>query len=288
MTTGILVTGSHGMLGTDLMELLKADSAVRAAGADIGEVDITDAVSVEECLELEQPDIVVNCAAYTNVDGSESQEGTARAVNALGPELLARACDARKIRLVHVSTDYVFDGRKTAPYLTDDEPCPLGVYGRSKLAGERAVAVNCSNHLIVRTAWLYGAHGPNFVTTMLRLARERDCLRVVSDQVGSPTFAKDLARLLRALALTDAVGITHATNAGSCSWYEFALEIVGLAGLDTPVQPISTAQYPTPARRPANTVLDCSRTDLLTGIERRHWRDALAQFIDQIERNAAS
>ena len=288
MTTGILVTGSHGMLGTDLMELLKADSAVRAAGADIGEVDITDAVSVEECLELEQPDIVVNCAAYTNVDGSESQEGTARAVNALGPELLARACDARKIRLVHVSTDYVFDGRKTAPYLPDDEPCPLGVYGRSKLAGERAVAVNCSNHLIVRTAWLYGAHGPNFVTTMLRLARERDCLRVVSDQVGSPTFAKDLARLLRALALTDAVGITHATNAGSCSWYEFALEIVGLAGLDTPVQPISTAQYPTPARRPANTVLDCSRTDLLTGIERRHWRDALAEFIDQIERNAAS
>lgn len=288
MTTGILVTGSHGMLGTDLMELLKSDSAVRAAGADIGEVDITDAVSVEECLELEQPDIVVNCAAYTNVDGSESQEGTARAVNALGPELLARACDARKIRLVHVSTDYVFDGRKTAPYLPDDEPCPLGVYGRSKLAGERAVAVNCSNHLIVRTAWLYGAHGPNFVTTVLRLARERDCLRVVSDQVGSPTFAKDLARLLRALALTDAVGITHATNAGSCSWYEFALEIVGLAGLDTPVQPISTAQYPTPARRPANTVLDCSRTDLLTGIERRHWRDALAEFIDQIERNAAS
>jgi len=288
MTTRILVTGSHGMLGTDLMELLKSDSAVRAAGADIGEVDITDAVSVEECLELEQPDIVVNCAAYTNVDGSESQEGTARAVNALGPELLARACEARKIRLVHVSTDYVFDGRKTAPYLPDDEPCPLGVYGRSKLAGERAVAVNCSNHLIVRTAWLYGAHGPNFVTTVLRLARERDCLRVVSDQVGSPTFAKDLARLLRALALTDAVGITHATNTGSCAWYEFALEIVGLAGLDTPVQPISTAQYPTPARRPANSVLDCSRTDLLTGIERRHWRDALAEFIDQIERNAAS
>jgi len=284
----VLVVGARGMLGTDLMELLSRDETVHPVGVDIAELDITDALSVEECLDREGPDIAINCAAFTDVDGCESQEGAARAVNALGPEFLARACAARGIRLVHVSTDYVFDGRKKEPYLPDDMPNPLSAYGRTKLAGERAVAAHCPDHLVVRTAWLYGEHGKNFVRTMLRLARERDRLRVVSDQVGSPTFTRDLAKLLRALALSDAVGVTHATNAGSCSWYEFAREIVRLAGLPAHVQPIPASEYPTAAQRPANSVLDCSRTDRITGMARRHWREALAEFINQIERRATS
>jgi len=196
--------------------------------------------------------------------------------------LLAKACAPRGIRLLHVSTDYVFDGTKAEPYLPDDPPNPSSAYGRTKLAGEQAVAANCPDHLIVRTAWLYGTHGKNFVHTMLRLAKEKPELRVVSDQVGSPTFTRDLAGLLARLAHCNATGITHATNSGRCSWFEFACEIVKLAGLSTPVRPIPSSEYPTSTRRPAFSVLDCSRTERLAGVRIRHWRDALAEFLRRV------
>ncbi|HUU68254.1 MAG TPA: dTDP-4-dehydrorhamnose reductase [Planctomycetota bacterium] len=278
----ILVVGGRGMLGTDLVSLLRSDAAVNAASADIGEIDITDAGSIGRCLDSVRPDAIINCAAFTNVDACETQEQAAHAVNALGPELLAKACAPRGIRLLHVSTDYVFDGTKAEPYLPDDPPNPSSAYGRTKLAGEQAVAANCPDHLIVRTAWLYGTHGKNFVHTMLRLAKEKPELRVVSDQVGSPTFTRDLAGLLARLAHCNATGITHATNSGRCSWFEFACEIVKLAGLSTPVRPIPSSEYPTSTRRPAFSVLDCSRTERLAGVRIRHWRDALAEFLRRV------
>ena len=278
----ILVVGGRGMLGTDLVSLLRSDAAVNAASADIGEIDITDAGSIGRCLDSVRPDAIINCAAFTNVDACETQEQAAHAVNALGPELLAKACAPRGIRLLHVSTDYVFDGTKAEPYLPDDPPNPSSAYGRTKLAGEQAVAGNCPDHLIVRTAWLYGTHGKNFVHTMLRLAKEKPELRVVSDQVGSPTFTRDLAGLLARLAHCNATGITHATNSGRCSWFEFACEIVKLAGLSTPVRPIPSSEYPTSTRRPAFSVLDCSRTERLAGVRIRHWRDALAEFLRRV------
>ena len=278
----ILVVGGRGMLGTDLVSLLRSDAAVNAASADIGEIDITDAGSIGRCLDSVRPDAIINCAAFTNVDACETQEQAAHAVNALGPELLAKACAPRGIRLLHVSTDYVFDGTKAEPYLPDDPPNPSSAYGRTKLAGEQAVAANCPDHLVVRTAWLYGMHGKNFVHTMLRLAKEKPELRVVSDQVGSPTFTRDLADLLARLVHCDATGITHATNSGRCSWFEFACEIVKLAGLSTPVRPIPSSEYPTSTRRPAFSVLDCSRTERLAGVKIRHWRDALAEFLRRV------
>ncbi len=273
-----LVVGDKGMLGTDLVALLRSDDDLEVESADIDEVDITDAESIERCFDTFCPDAAVNCAAFTNVDACETQEETAHAVNALGPELLAKACEARAIRLVHVSTDYVFNGEKESPYLPADPPDPINAYGRTKLAGEQAVAANCADHLIVRTAWLYGAHGRNFVHTILRLAKEKPELRVIDDQTGSPTWTADLARLLVRLIPAGATGITHATNAGSCTWYEFAREIVGLAGLSMTVKPIPSSDYPTPARRPRRSVLDCSRAELITGITMRNWREALAAF----------
>ena len=279
----ILVVGGRGMLGSDLVALLQRDPAVSVASADMGEIDITRAVSVSHCLEQIRPDAVINCAAFTNVDACEAQEPAAFAVNGLGPELLAKACASRGIRLVHISTDYVFDGTKTTPYLPDDHPNPISAYGRTKLAGELAVAAFCRDHLIVRTAWLYGANGKNFVHTMLRLAKEKPELRVVSDQFGSPTFTGDLAALLARLVCCTATGITHATNSGKCSWHEFACEIVRQAGLSTPVRPIASSEYPTPTKRPAWSVLDCSRTEQLAGVKIRHWRDALAEFLKKKE-----
>ena len=267
------------MLGTDLVARMRSDDDLDVESADIGEIDITGAASVDQCFDAGRPDIAINCAAFTDVDACETEQEKAYVVNALGPELLAKACSARAARLLHLSTDYVFDGEKKSPYLPSDPTSPINAYGRTKLRGECAVAANCRDHLIVRTAWLYGAHGKNFVRTILRLAREKPELRVVADQFGSPTYTVDLAELLRELALSDATGITHATNSGSCSWYEFACEIVKLAGLATTVRPIPASEYPLPALRPANSVLDCSRTEGITDIRIRDWREALADFL---------
>jgi len=259
--TAWLVTGATGQLGTDLQALL--------AGADLTalgrrELDLTDEAQVravvgrwrDEALARGARPVVLNAAAYTAVDAAEADEPTAELVNGRAPGWLAQELAGRG-RLVHVSTDYVFDGEATRPYRTDDEPAPRTAYGRTKLAGERAVAAVDDDAVVVRTAWVYAAHGKNFVRTMLRLEAERDQVPVVADQTGSPTWAADLARALVELAQSPARGVLHATNAGATTWHGLAQQVFAGAGADPArVLPIATSAYPTPAHRPAYSVLD--------------------------------
>ncbi len=270
----ILVVGANGMLGRDLMTLLGS----RARGVDIDDIDITDLQSTERVVRALHPSVVVNCAAYTDVDGCEANVETAMQVNGEGVGHLAMATRTIGARLVQISTDYVFDGAKGSPYLEDDPPCPLNVYGESKLAGEMNAAVN-PDHLIVRTQWLYGRHGKNFVETMLRLAREKDELTVVDDQFGSPTWTVDLARAIVALIDTGCTGIYHAANAGFCSWNGFARAIFQETGVDIPVRGMTTEQLNRPARRPLYSTLDCTRLEQDAGFRPQPWRDALRAYL---------
>jgi len=240
----IHVVGAGGMLGQDIVRAA-GGAAVALTHADL---DVTDAAASREALSGAT---VINCAAYTDVDGAESDSATAHAVNEEGARNVAASAE----RVLYVSTDYVFDGTKGEPYVESDIPAPLQEYGRSKLAGERATAGANPNHLVVRSSWLFGAGGRNFVETILRLAGERDELRVVDDQVGCPTFAGHLAEALVELATGTERGVLHAAGAGSCSWFEFAREILDRAGVDCPVRPRTTDEFPRPARRPAYSVL---------------------------------
>ena len=270
----ILVVGANGMLGRDMLAFL-GDAA---RGVDIDEIDITSLESTERILRTLRPDTVINCAAYTDVDGCESDAETAMQVNGEGVAHLAMASLGIGARLVHVSTDYVFDGGKGSPYVEDDAPCPLCVYGESKLAGELNAVFN-PDHLIVRTQWLYGFHGRNFVETMLRLAGEKDELTVVDDQVGSPTWTVDLAHAILALLKTGHRGVYHAANAGYCSWNEFAQAIFEEAGLSVKVRGMSTHELNRPARRPLYSTLDCRKLEQDTGFRARPWRSALKAYL---------
>ncbi|BCS53772.1 dTDP-4-dehydrorhamnose reductase [Geobacter sp. SVR] len=270
----ILVVGCNGMLGRDLMTLL----GEKARGVDLGEIDITDLESTERTLTALHPSVVINCAAYTDVDGCETNAETAMQVNGEGVGYLAMATRAIGAKLVQVSTDYVFDGGKGTPYQEDDLPRPLNVYGESKLAGEMNAAFN-PDHLIVRTQWLYGLHGKNFVEIMLKLAGEKDQLAVVDDQVGSPTWTVDLARAIVALVDNGCQGIYHAANEGFCSWNEFARAIFEEAGLTVTVNGMTTEQLNRPARRPLYSTLDCSKLRQDTGIALRPWREALRSYM---------
>jgi dTDP-4-dehydrorhamnose reductase len=282
----ILIVGSRGMLGTDLMELLAREvaaspaGALEVAGVDLPEIDITDPRSVRRHIDRVRPDLVINCAAWTAVDDAESRRDLAMRVNAEGAGNVASA--SAGARLVHLSTDFIFDGKKNTPYVETDEPNPLGVYAESKLAGERLVLERCPDALIVRTAWLYGVNGKNFVTTILKLAHSLPELTVVDDQRGSPTWTRDLGEAILALLKADAKGIVHAAGRGSCTWCDFAREIVKLAGLSTPVRAITSAELARPARRPANSALDCSRIEQLTAFRFPGWRDSLARFLDEL------
>ena len=286
----LLVLGAAGQIGHELCRRVwPAD--YRIAGVDRAEVDITRQEAVADALRQERPDIVINAAAYTAVDRAESEPDVAWAVNAAGPGHLAVGCETAGIPLVHISTDYVFDGRKEAPYREDDPVNPLGVYGRSKEAGDRAVREGLPEHVIVRTAWVYSAQGHNFVRTMLRLAADRPVLRVVADQIGSPTSAAEIAgaiaRVIGGLAAGEARwGTFHFAGGGAVSWHGFAEAIFALAapwrGAPPTVEPITTADYPTPARRPANSVLDCRRIGEAYGIAPRPWREALRDVIGEI------
>lgn len=249
----VLVTGAGGMLGRDMCERIAASHTVRAA--DRAEVDITDEAQVASAVR--GVDAVVNCAAWTAVDDAEAAEPAAFRLNAVGPHLLARAATRSGARLVQISTDYVFDGESREPYPETAPSRPASAYGRTKAAGEWAVRAESTRHLIVRTAWLYGAHGPNFPRTIARLARERDALEVVADQVGQPTWTLDVADLVtRLLERNVPGGSYHATSAGRASWFEFAREVVGAAGLDPAMVHPTTAQaYQRPAPRPAFSVL---------------------------------
>jgi dTDP-4-dehydrorhamnose reductase len=270
----ILVIGCNGMLGSDLMRLLEG----RGRGVDLRDLDITSLESTERLLTSLKPSVVINCAAYTDVDGCESNRETAMAVNGEGVANLARVTRGIGARLVQISTDYVFDGAKGSPYQEDDQTAPLSVYGQSKLLGERNAATN-PDHLIVRTQWLYGLHGNNFVETMLRLATERECLTVVDDQIGSPTWTVDLSRAILALLARGCRGTYHAANAGICSWNEFARAIFREAGLGVRVEPMTTEQLQRPAARPLYSTLDCSKLERDTGFCLQSWHDALRTYM---------
>lgn len=270
----ILVVGAKGMLGQDLMALL----GERACGVDIDEIDITSLESVLRVIGDLKPEVVVNCAAYTDVDGCESNTDTAMAVNGEGVGYLAMACRESGALLVQVSTDYVFDGGKGTPYREGDASCPLSVYGESKLAGEMNAAV-CPEHLIVRTQWLYGLQGKNFVETMLRLGSEKDELTVVNDQIGSPTWTVDLARAIVALIENGCRGIYHAANGEYCSWNDFARQIFAEAGLNVSVKPMTTDELNRPARRPLYSTLECTKLIADTGFNPPTWREALREYL---------
>jgi dTDP-4-dehydrorhamnose reductase len=270
----ILVIGANGMLGRDMMALL----GDRGRGVDIDGIDITSLESTERVLTTLRPTVVVNCAAYTDVDGCESNQETAMQVNGEGVAHLAMATRTIGARLVQVSTDYVFDGSKKMPYLEDDAPHPLSVYGESKLAGEMNAVFN-PDHLIVRTQWLYGLHGKNFVETMLRLGAERDELSVVDDQIGSPTWTVDLAHAILALVEKGCHGVYHAVNGGYCSWNAFARAIFQEAGMSVTVSAMTTEQLNRPARRPLQSQLDCGKLAHDCGYRPQPWRDALRTYL---------
>jgi dTDP-4-dehydrorhamnose reductase len=290
----LIVLGAGGQLGYELCRR-RWPEGYRIGAFDHAALDIAERDRVFEAVAQARPDIVVNAAAYTAVDRAESEKDAAWAANAAGPAHLAAACRDRATPLIHISTDYVFDGSKPGPYREDDPVSPLGVYGASKAAGERAVCAALAEHVIVRTAWVYSAHGHNFVRTMLRLAAERPALRVVADQIGSPTSAADLAAALamiveRIAAGSRAWGTYHFVGGGAVSWHGFAEAIFEEAaqhgafgrGLPPRVEAIATAAYPTPARRPHNSVLDCTQIAEAYGITPRPWRAALADVIREI------
>jgi dTDP-4-dehydrorhamnose reductase len=259
------------MLGRDVCAAAEraGHEVVALARADL---DVTDAAAVRRTFEAERPDVAVNCAAYTNVDAAEDDERTATLVNGDAAGNVAAAAPV----VVHVSTDYVFDGTKREPYVESDATAPIGAYGRSKLAGERAVTEANDRHIIVRSSWLFGAAGKNFVDTMLTVGAERDRLKVVHDQVGCPTYTGHLAEALVALAASEAYGIHHVAGAGQCSWFEFACQIFERAGMDTAVDSCTTEEFPRPAPRPAYSVLRSER-----GLTPRlpDWREGLAAYL---------
>jgi len=271
----ILVVGANGMLGQDLMSLL----GKRGRGVDLPDIDITDMVSVQQVLTALKPKVVINCAAYTDVDGCETNAETAMQVNGEGVAFLALVTRSIGAKLVQVSTDYVFDGSKGSPYREDDLQQPLNIYGESKLAGELNVDINPDN-LLVRTQWLYGLHGKNFVETMLKLGQEKSELTVVDDQIGSPTWTMDLARGILALVDKDCRGTYHCANSGHTSWNGFAKAIFDEAGLPVQVLPMTTEQLNRPAQRPLYSTLDCSKLVVDTGFEPQSWLEALKQYLN--------
>lgn len=274
----VLVTGVKGQLGFDVMNELKK-RGLEAVGADIEEMDITDAESVNRFIMAAKPDAVIHCAAYTAVDAAEENEDICRRVNADGTRNIAKVCKELDCKMIYISTDYVFDGQGSRPWEPDEERHPLNVYGQTKYEGELAVQELLEKYFIVRIAWVFGVNGKNFVKTMLNLAQTHDTLTVVNDQYGSPTYTYDLARLLVDMVQTDKYGIYHATNEGICTWYEFACEIFKQANVAVKVFPVSAAEYRAKAKRPENSRMSKEKLTE-NGFERLpSWQDALGRYL---------
>ena len=273
----VLVTGAKGQLGQDLVSIL-SQSGLSVYGYGRQDLDVTNLDSVRPVITQIQPDVIVHAAAYTKVDQAESDADEAYRVNAFGSRNVAIVAEEIGARICYISTDYVFDGSASSPYQEYDQTNPLSVYGKSKLAGEELVKSLCSRYYIVRTSWVYGQHGHNFVKTMLRLAEERNEVKVVDDQIGSPTYTIDLARFIEELVQTEKYGIYHASNTGVCSWYEFAKAIFEEVGIDIEITPIKTKDFPRPAPRPLYSVMDhmAIRANGLTDL--RHWREGLKDY----------
>lgn len=289
----ILITGAAGQLGSELQKQLATGQCALGRlpdilrGAMVTAVDIEDAdlsrlSEVRALIHEARPSIVLNCAAFTNVDACETERDKAFAANALAPRNLAMACEEAGARLVHVSTDYVFQGTGDRPFAECDPTGPQTAYGTTKLMGEEYVRAFSSRWFIVRTAWLYGLKGNNFVKTIMKLAREKGQLSVVNDQLGNPTNAEDLAYHMLKIAATEEYGLYHCTGKGVCSWYDFAVEIVRLAGIEATTAPVDTDASARPARRPAYSALDHTMLRLTVGDEMRPWQEALADYIGQL------
>lgn len=290
----ILITGSKGQLGNELKDIInkgyseigKVSECINNSQVfdfDVDKLDITDLKSVKNVLNTIKPDVVINCAAATNVDGCESDEDFAFKVNALGPRNLAIVCEEIGAKLVQVSTDYVFSGVGEKPLTEYDLTAPYSVYGKTKLLGENYVREFSSKYYIVRTGWLYGYVGHNFVYTMRRLGKEKDSINVVNDQIGNPTHANDLAYHILKLIETDEYGIYHCTGKGECSWYDFAKMIIELSGEECIVNPCTSEEYKTPAKRPEYSSLDNMMLRNTVGDEMRNWQDAIKSFIENLK-----
>ena len=281
----ILITGANGQLGNEMRDLSAGHPRHTYFFTDVHELDICDAEAVHAFVSNHAIDLIVNCAAYTAVDKAEDNPDLCDKLNHLAPAHLADAAEACGAALIHISTDYVFDGTAYVPYTEDALPCPNSVYGRTKLAGEEEVTRRCTRTMVIRTAWLYSEYGNNFVKTMLRLGRERAELGVVFDQIGTPTYAGDLARAIYA-AIEQGVtpGIYHFSNEGVCSWYDFTLAIHRLAGITTcKVRPLHTDEYPAKAPRPHYSVLDKTKIKRTLGIDIPHWEESLARCVARLE-----
>ncbi|HEX7411716.1 MAG TPA: dTDP-4-dehydrorhamnose reductase [Bacteroidales bacterium] len=275
----ILVTGSKGQLGNELRELASEFPQFDFLYTDVEELDITDAAKVRELFADNKPDVVINCAAYTAVDKAESDETLAYLINATAVGILAQAAAKHKALMIHISTDYVFDGKAYSPYQETDKTNPVSAYARTKYAGEQAVEKYAAKAIIIRTSWLYSAFGNNFVKTILKYGKERDLLNIVFDQIGTPTYARDLARTILTIIPQASEGngieVYHYSNEGVASWYDFAKAIVEISGLQCRINPIGTKDYPLPATRPFYSVLDKSKLKEKFMIEIPYWRDSL-------------
>lgn len=283
----ILITGSKGQLGSSLHRELEKDPEIEAVYTDYDTLDITNRAAVTRFMTDNRFDIVINCAAYTAVDKAETDEILAAALNTGAVGNLAEAAVKTGARVIHISTDYVFSGQGFRPYEENDEPYPQGIYGRTKLEGEALLTSFCQNAMIIRTAWLYSEFGKNFVKTMLSLAETRPEINVVADQIGSPTYAGDLAKAIHRIIRHDkwTPGIYHFTDEGVASWYDFTKAIFEIAGKDTKVNPIPTSAYPTPAKRPLYSVLSKAKIKSTYGIEIPYWRDSLKKCMASLLEN---
>ncbi|HUJ14511.1 MAG TPA: dTDP-4-dehydrorhamnose reductase [Thermoanaerobaculia bacterium] len=277
-----LITGAAGMVGSDLRQALTLRGETVVA-LDKSRLDITDSARVHEAISSARPDVIVNCAAWTRVDDAEANEPAANAINGSAVELLARSANDSGALVVQLSTDFVFDGSKRTPYEINDRTSPLSAYGRSKLLGEHAAA-HAKRHLILRTSWLFGKNGPNFVEAIRRqLGKGTNPLRVVNDQRGRPTYTRHLAEALIRVVNCGATGIVHYADEPECTWYDFACAIVAQLGASVSVTPVSTAEFPRPAARPAYSVLSTERYERITGVRAESWREGLRQYLSNFE-----
>ena len=283
----VLVTGAKGQLGTDVMAELKSNN-IEAVGINREELDIVDAKACEEFFDKanaeKRIDAVIHCAAYTAVDKAEDEQELSYNINALGTKNIATACKKFDMKLMYISTDYVFNGQGERPWEPDDEREPLNVYGKTKYEGELFVEEITKKYFIVRIAWVFGIAGNNFIKTMLKLAKERDSLTVVDDQIGSPTYTADLSKLLVSMIQTDKYGRYHATNEGYCSWYEFAKEIFKVAGVTINVAPVDSSAYPAKAKRPANSRMEKKKLDEMGFKRLPSWQDATRRYIEELQK----
>ena len=278
----VFVTGVKGQLGYDVMNELEKQG-LEGIGVDIDEMDITDADQANKVIKEAAPDAVIHCAAYTAVDAAEDNEEICRKVNAQGTENIAKVCEELDIKMMYISTDYVFNGQGKRPWEPDDKREPLTVYGQTKYEGELAIEEHVKKFFTVRIAWVFGVNGKNFIKTMLNLGKTHDHLTVVNDQTGAPTYTYDLARLLVDMIQTDKYGRYHATNEGICTWYEFACEIFKQAGMNVSVAPVSSDEYPAKAKRPSNSRMDKSKLTANGFTPLPTWQDALSRYLKEIE-----